>query len=98
MIVKCRLLLYRLSPTIVVFDISSMSLPNENYPAAGKEQLVPSGRFQSWTDAANHIQRLGAGPEVVQEAASEFNKAGFAVLTILFLEQSSCIWLSVPMW
>ncbi len=80
---KHRFLLYLLSHTIVVVDITEIGLPTEIYPPDGKRQMVPTVRFQSWTDVEHYFLSLGADAETLEKISAQFNKAGFGVLTIV---------------
>jgi hypothetical protein len=79
---KYRLLFHRLSHTIVVLDISEIGLPDEVYPPSGKEQMVPSRRFQVWEDVERYLLGVGANANAVLETSEQVKKAGFAALTI----------------
>jgi hypothetical protein len=83
MIVKYGFLLYRLSHTTLVFDISQVGLPEEIYPPRGKEQMIPMRRFQTWKDVEGHLAGLEANSEAIREASIHFQRAGLAALTIV---------------
>ncbi len=80
---KNRFLVYRLSHTILVVDISEIGLPNEIYPPDGKQQMAPSRRFQSWKDAEPYFQSLGADAEALEKTSTQLGSIGFGVLTTL---------------
>jgi hypothetical protein len=80
---KHRFLLHSLSHTFVVVDITEIGLPTEAYPPEGKEQIVPSLRFQSWTAAERYFLSLGAGAEVLQGTLSALKRQSVAVMTIV---------------
>ncbi len=80
---KHRFLLHSLSHTFVVVDITEIGLPTEAYPPTGKGQMVPSLRFQSWSDAERYFLTLGGDPEVLQRTCSELKRQSVAVLTIV---------------
>ena len=76
-----RFLLYRLSHTILVVDITEIGLPLI-YPRDGKRQMVPTIRFQSWRDVEHYLLGFGADAEVLQSTSANFSKTGFDDLTI----------------
>jgi hypothetical protein len=80
---KHRFLPYKLSHSIVVIDITELGLTNEIFPPTGKQQMIPSLRFQSWIDVQQYFSSLGADTEAVNKTSAAFNKAGWAVLTII---------------
>jgi hypothetical protein len=47
---KHRFLLYRLSHTVIVVDLTEIGLPTEIYPPGGKKLMAPTLRFQTWKD------------------------------------------------
>lgn len=80
---KYRFLLHSLSHTFVVVDITEIGLPTEIYPKEGKEQIVPSLRFQNWRDAEQYFSGLGARSAALEETSATLRKNSTAVLTIL---------------
>jgi hypothetical protein len=50
-----RLIVYSLSHTWLVVDITAIGLPNEIYPKEGNEQMVPTLRFQSWKHVKQYL-------------------------------------------
>ena len=78
-----RFLLYRLSHTILVVDISEIGLPNEIFPPEGKRQVVPTIRFQSWKDVERCLLGFGADAQSLKSASGRFERDGFDVLTIV---------------
>ena len=77
-----RIPLNLLSHTIVAVDISGLGLPTEIYPPEGKEQLVPTRRFQSWKHAERYLVELGATAESLQTVSEALRKASVALLFI----------------
>jgi hypothetical protein len=80
---KRRFLVYLLSHTFLVVDITDVGLPTEIYPPEGKRQMVPTLRFQSWTDARAYLLASGADDGPVDDTATRMRESGLAVLTIV---------------
>jgi hypothetical protein len=87
-LIEYRWLVYRLSHTFLAIDISGIGLPNEIYPPNGKEQSVPTRRFQSWKDAESYLRGLGASDDSMTQLSAHLNRGGFGVLTILSSRES----------
>lgn len=79
---KHRVLLYRLSHTILAIDITDIGFSNEAFPDEGKLQMVPSLRFRSWNNVQRYLESLGADQEII-ESGSRIQRNDFAVLTIV---------------
>jgi hypothetical protein len=79
---KHRFLLYRLSHTVIVVDLTEIGLPTEIYPPGGKKQMAATLRFQSWKDVENYLLGRDANEEALGRASAQFNNRGFGVLTI----------------
>jgi hypothetical protein len=80
---KHRFILHLLSHTFVIVDITSLGLTAEIYPSIGKEQSVPTLRFQSWKDAKRYLVSQGASPEMLETTFTWLRKSSVAVLTIV---------------
>ena len=78
-----RFLLYRLSHTVVVVDLTEIGLPMEIYPPDGKRQMVPALRFQSFKDVERYLLSLGADVEGLGKTSGQFHNTGFGLLTIV---------------
>jgi len=80
---KHRFLLYRLSHTVIVVDLTEIGLPTEIYPPGGKKTY---GAYSSVSDlerCRNHLLSLGADAEALRRTSAQFNNTGFGVLTIV---------------
>jgi hypothetical protein len=64
-------------------DITKIGLLTEIYPKVGKEQMVPSLRFQSWRDVEEYLLALGAEAEKLERTAAQLKKTSVDVLTIM---------------
>ncbi|MGA3026275.1 MAG: hypothetical protein ABSF98_16035 [Bryobacteraceae bacterium] len=62
---KHRFLVYSLSHTWLVVDITQIGLPTEVYPEEGKQRTVPTLRFRSWQHVEQRLLSLGANSEVL---------------------------------
>jgi hypothetical protein len=78
-----RFLIHSLSHTFLVVDITKIGPPTEICPEAGKEQIVPSLRFQSWKDVERFFLSRGANAEVVVQTSAQLKRTSVAVLTIV---------------
>jgi hypothetical protein len=79
---KHRLLLYKLSHTILCVDISSIGLPTEKIADESETKMVPSVRFRTWANVEKYFLGLGARRESLRTTEESFRANGFAVLTI----------------
>jgi hypothetical protein len=84
-----RFLFHSLSHTWLVVDISRIGLPTEVYPEDGKEQMVPSLRFQRWSDVEHYLTGLGADPESLQKLSVALKQQSVGILTIVERWQKS---------
>jgi hypothetical protein len=80
---KHRYVIYPLSHTILIVDITDIGLPTEIYPPEGKRQMVTTFRFQTWNDAREHLLASGADNELMEGVSTRMREAGIAVLTIV---------------
>jgi hypothetical protein len=77
--VKARFILHNLSHTWLVIDITAIGMSDEIYPFEGKQQMVPTFRFQSWKDVEHYLMALGADAEEL----ARIGKTSLDVLTIV---------------
>jgi hypothetical protein len=80
---KHRFLIYSMSHTWVVVDITKIGPTEEICPKRGQEHTVPLRRFQSWRDAEQYLLESGADTEVLQRTTTSLKQTGMAVLTIV---------------
>ena len=80
---KHRFLIYALSHTFLVVDLTDIGLPTEIYPPDGKRQMVPTLRFQSWKDARENLMASGADVETIEDTSARMRASSVAVLTIV---------------
>jgi hypothetical protein len=81
-IMKHRFILYTLSHTLVLVDISEIGLPTEIYPPTGKPQPVSCLRVQTQHDAMDYLRGMGATQESLDIATEKLKKTEFAVVTV----------------
>ena len=79
---KHGFMIHALNHTYLVVDITSIGLPTEIYPEEGKEQMVPTRRFQSWNDAEHFLTGHGADASAVGHAQDALKRWGCSVLTV----------------
>jgi hypothetical protein len=82
-VVKHRFVVYQLSHTILLVDLTEIGLPNEINPPEGKFQMVPSIRFQSWKSAEAYLVKMGADANALEQTDAVIHKGIPHILTIV---------------
>jgi hypothetical protein len=78
-----RFIIYPLSHTILLVDITEIGLPTEIYPPEGTLKTVPTYRFNSWRFAEEFLLKMGADAKVLGKITAQIAKGTIDVLTIV---------------
>jgi hypothetical protein len=79
---KARYIIYEINHTILLIDITGISLPTEIFPPEGKTEGLVSRRFQAWPDAERFLAKCGASRDSLEKARLTLDRNSFAVINI----------------
>ena len=76
-------IVYEVNHTILLIDMTSISLPREVFPPEGKAEDLLSLRFQAWRHAEKFMLDGGASRDSLDKTRESLNKNNFAIINIL---------------
>jgi hypothetical protein len=75
-----RYVLHEINHTVLLIDITSISIPREIFPPEGKAEDLLSLRFQSWEWAEKFLLDSGASRDNLDKARDSLTKTGVAIV------------------
>lgn len=78
-----KFLIHSVNHTCLLVDITAIGLPTEIFPPQGKQQTVPTLRFQSWSSARQYLHGLGATEQQLDGVEADTRRTSVSVLTVI---------------
>ena len=76
-------IIYPLSHTILVVDVSEIGSPRGIYPPEGELKMVPTYRFHNWRSAEIYLAKIGIDATELAKRAALVAKGTINVLTVV---------------